>query len=399
MVKVSVLGDIMCEGPFLQAAENSDGTFSFSKAFLGLKELLEESDYVIGNLETPFAGPEAGYTITEDMYSFNTPDDFAIAVQDMGVDLALTANNHCYDRGEKGLLRTLEVLDACGLNHTGTYRSPEEAAPFRIQIQDTELVVISCTASTNAELTKQKTDLTHINLLDEQFTKYPSDDRVALAKRFIVKRVIGLRNYMRLRRLMGKPPQNPTVDNRLDKERVEPYLARIEAQIQNAKAQGALVFVCPHMGGQFNVHPGKFSEYVMCRLTAAGADAVVASHPHIIQKEELIATVPCFFSLGNISMSMSTEYLQREHLPDVGLVAHFYISGDRIIKVTGSLVKMIEEENHYLVVRDFYELYTSSTEDEKEKLTSEWKQIMDRLKPEGCNSGPCREIDLFQRQA
>ncbi len=170
MVKISFLGDIMCEGPFLNAARKKDGTYDFSSAFMGLRQLLSESDYVIGNLETPLAGEEYGYTNTEELYSFNTPIDFAYAVKDMGVDLVLTANNHCCDRGIHGLEQTLKILDKCALEHTGTYVNGESGS-FYTCVKGINIAVISCTASTNAELTKLEPGLENINLLDKQFSK------------------------------------------------------------------------------------------------------------------------------------------------------------------------------------------------------------------------------------
>ena len=60
MIKISILGDIMCE-PLLLKAAKKGGSYDFSGVFENVKELLSESDYVIGNLETPLAGKEAKY--------------------------------------------------------------------------------------------------------------------------------------------------------------------------------------------------------------------------------------------------------------------------------------------------------------------------------------------------
>ena len=53
---------------------------------------MRESDLVVGNLETVFAGEEAGYT--NDVYSFNTPDRFVCSMKSAGIDYVSTANNH-----------------------------------------------------------------------------------------------------------------------------------------------------------------------------------------------------------------------------------------------------------------------------------------------------------------
>ncbi len=58
--------------------------------------------------------------------TFNTPDSFASALTDAGIDVVTTANNHSLDRRFYGLSRTLDILDREGLKHTGTFRTPEE---------------------------------------------------------------------------------------------------------------------------------------------------------------------------------------------------------------------------------------------------------------------------------
>ena len=109
--KITIIGDIMCE-PRLLKASKSKGHYNFDGVFQNVKDLFKESDYVIGNLETPLAGKEKGYT--NGLFSFNTPDEFADAVKASGIDLVTTANNHCFDRGIDGMIRTLEVLEKKG---------------------------------------------------------------------------------------------------------------------------------------------------------------------------------------------------------------------------------------------------------------------------------------------
>lgn len=326
MAKITFLGDIMCEGPFLKAAYKEDGTYNFSECFQGIRGLLSESDYVIGNLETPLSGEEVGYTKTEDLYSFNTPVEFAEAVKNAGVALVLTANNHCCDRGIDGLIKTLETLKQCGLNHTGTYKSEEDSEPFYFEAEGIVFAVISCTSGTNAEITKIIPDVKNVNLLDEQLVVLEKEkDRIKRIKSYIVKNLIGIRRYMKIRKFMGKSPLKPYTDNSLDTYRIGKYMNRLKEQIDGAKQKADYVFLCPHMGGQFNEAPGKFSEYMMQQFAQMDVDAVICSHPHIVQKAQIINHKPCFYSIGNVSMSMGTEYIIRDNLPDYGLIIHFYI--------------------------------------------------------------------------
>ena len=133
------------------------------------------------------------------------------------------------------------------------------------------------------------------------------------------------------------------------------------------------------MGGQFNVQPGRFSEYVMNCMVESGADAVIASHPHIVQKTELKGNTPCAFSLGNISMSMSTPYIIRDDLPDYGLMLHFYLESKKIQKVTYSLIKMEENEKGYLFVSPVSELFKQADCGGREKLLKDAQHVVQRV--------------------
>lgn len=377
MAKITFLGDIMCEGPFLNAACKEDGTYDFSECFREICGLLSESDYVIGNLETPLAGEKAGYTKTEDLYSFNTPVEFAEAVKKMGVNLVLTANNHCCDRGISGLAETLETLNRCGLEHTGTYKSKDVAAPFYFKTGGMLFAVISCTASTNATITRVVPDLKNVNLLEEQLSVSGQEEGwIKGVKRFIVRNVLGIRNYIKIRKLIGKTPLKPYADNFIDTERVKKYISYLKKQIEEAKQKADYIFLCPHMGGQFNASPGKFSEYVMGQFAETDVDAIIASHPHIVQKAEKINGKPCFYSVGNFSMSMGTEYIIRDNLPDYGLAVHFYMGkGVGRNKVTCSVVKMIEDDSGYIRVFQVSDLYNRTSVKGQESLIKDVRHI------------------------
>lgn len=373
----------MCEGPFLNAAQRDNGSYDFYETFSGIKDVLSDSDFVIGNLETPLAGENAGYTKTKELYSFNTPYEFALAIKRAGIDLVLTANNHCCDRGIDGLIQTLDVLNKCGLDHTGTYQFAEEGEPYYFKIEDTTIAIISCTSSTNAALTKIAPDILNVHLLDEQIL-YPQTNYGSIRKMkwYIVNKILGIRCYIKIRKILGKSPLNPTVDDDLDMKRMTPYISRLKDIIAVAEKKADIVFVCPHMGGQFNKNPGRFSRFVMEDLSKTGVNAIVASHPHIVQRVELMNGKPCFYSIGNVSMSMGTEYVIRDNLPDYGLIIHFYIDKKKIKYVSYTIIKMIEDESGYIRVKPMDELLNQAEKFERTKLESDIQYIKKRLQAE-----------------
>ena len=110
-------GDVMAHLPQLTAARRSDGTHDFFGQFRLVKPRFDAADLVVVNLETTLsaAAPHTGYPC------FRTPSSLARALRRAGVDVAVTANNHCCDGGARGIGATLAALDDAGLRHTGTF--------------------------------------------------------------------------------------------------------------------------------------------------------------------------------------------------------------------------------------------------------------------------------------
>ena len=106
-MRITFLGDIMCEPPVLAGARQPDGSYNFDYVFARSQTLLDEADYLVGNLETPLAGEEVGYSAT--YLAFNAPDAYADAIKKAGFNLISTSNNHTFDRGYAGMERTLQV--------------------------------------------------------------------------------------------------------------------------------------------------------------------------------------------------------------------------------------------------------------------------------------------------
>ena len=365
--KITVLGDIMCEPRLLKAARASDGSYDFSGVFRNVRELLSESDFVIGNLETPLAGEAAGYASS--LFRFNAPDSFAIAAKEAGIDLLLTANNHCLDRGLDGLKRTVEVLEEKQIPHAGTFSEPAKRGNTYVQIGDTRLAVIAYTYGTNYSdnhILLPELERDYVNLLRPQTESYfvHRPQKRTLGKRILNKAANlfhGEKRYY-ARKLLGLPVNQAHADDNLVIETLGPYLNRVLSDIDEAKQNADFVLFCPHVGGQFNVIPGAFSRYIVDAATERGVDAVVASHAHVVQEAELRHGIPCFFSLGNFSMSPNSVYLLHENLPEYGIAAHMYLDNARIVKTSFSILRIIEGKTMTVYPADIFAKQCSTDE-------------------------------------
>ena len=98
--------------------------------FLAVAELLRGADVSIANSETLYHEFE-GYPVADSgLYGtyVATHPDVIDDLRWLGIDMVSTANNHCVDYGEVGLLANMDNLDRHGMPYAGTGRSLTEAA-------------------------------------------------------------------------------------------------------------------------------------------------------------------------------------------------------------------------------------------------------------------------------
>lgn len=404
MKKITFLGDIMCEPVMLRAAKKIDGTYDFDGVFAPVKSMLCGSDYVIGNLETPLAGAEAGYS--DSLLVFNTPDEFAAAVQKMGVDLVVTANNHCFDRGVAGMERTIRVLDQIQLPHTGTFLSPEDRREaFYFTVGDTKVAVISYTYGSNYSsnhIALPEDQRWRVNLLKPQTEPYfvykKPTQKASLKKRIVGKILSYVPEEKRfyIRKALRMEYNWPHADDYLNRETAEPFLCQLRRDIETARKQADLVILMPHVGGQFNICPGAFSEYVFDWAIESGCDGIVASHAHVVQRAEKRNGVPCYFSLGNFSMSPETVYLLHEHLPEYGLAVHFYVEQKKIVRTTFSIVVMTASKANGVEVWPIDRLYEQETNAaRRDEIAAHAAQIYETVTGRALSGAPIRDEYCF----
>ena len=261
---LAVCGDAMSHMPITNDAWNGE-KYDYVRIMNGAKAYVEAADYAVVNLETTFAGGPhySGYP------AFNSPDDMAYGLKELGFDLCMTSNNHSLDKGWSGLSRTLDVLDEVGLAHVGTSRSQEEC-DNNITVADVggiSVAFLGYTYGTNG-LPVPKDHPYCINLFN---TDYLS----------------GLRT--------------------LDTE-------RLAADLEKAKAlETDLVAVMIHWGVEYQTRQNSYQEEVADFLFAHGADMILGGHSHVPQPME-IRTLPdgrqgfVCFSLGNFISSQNDEY-------------------------------------------------------------------------------------------
>ena len=124
---VGYAGDVLMHMPVLNSTPEASGDITGNVA--AETPWVEGLDLALCGMEVPVA-PDGVYS---GFPSFGAPSEVVGALARSGWDGCATASNHSADRGEAGVIATLDALDTHGLGHAGTHRSAKDASvPFAL---------------------------------------------------------------------------------------------------------------------------------------------------------------------------------------------------------------------------------------------------------------------------
>lgn len=248
------LGDIMGHGPQITSAQKANGSYDYTPCFKYIKDEISAVDVAIGNLEVTLAGPPyKGYP------QFSSPDELAVACQDAGIDVLVTSNNHSCDRGGQGIVRTIDVLDSLKIMHTGTFLDSldrQKRYPLIIDSDCMRIAILNYTYGTN-----------------------------------------------------GLPYPEPTIVNMIDK-------ALMKRDLELAKSKNVdKIIVLTHWGSEYKLQPVDYQIDHGQFLFENGADIIIGSHPHVLEKmvwekksDSLNKERLIVYSLGNFVSNQRKRY-------------------------------------------------------------------------------------------
>lgn len=296
-VKILFAGDLMGHMPQHNAALQPDGSYDYSPCFRYVKDYIRSADLAIVNLEVPLAGkPYSGYP------QFSAPDALAEAAKEAGFDVMTTANNHCMDRGSKGLRRTLVVLDNLEICSLGTYRDREQREacyPMVYNINGIAITLLTYTYGTN-----------------------------------------------------GIPVPEPNVVNFID-------TVEMARDLRVARERGAeYVITLIHWGIEYATKANREQEETARWLLEHGSDAVIGGHPHVVQNFTLDAipdndrsTEVVVYSLGNLVSN------QRDVNTDGGIMVELQLTKTHHSSLIAQHCKYLPYWVHRGTVDGLYQYY------------------------------------------
>lgn len=212
-----------------------------------LHDFMQSFDFRIGTLEAAIGTnmPYDSVKMAGRQNIIYARDEDFFRVKEMGFDLVSLANNHVLDLGEEGLKNTINNLDNADIKHIGGDMDDVAAAKPVILSKDGVSVAL------------------YAYCLGPQYLGYVE--------------------------FAGK-----------NKAGTNPFeIGRVLEEIKNAKEKYDYVIVMPHWGREYRIEPIEECIVFAQQMIRAGADAVLGSHPHVVQ--------PCIkykqgficFSMGN----------------------------------------------------------------------------------------------------
>lgn len=231
-------------------------TYDFRSMFEDVKPILSAADLSLANFETTTAGPSREYT---GYPMFNAPDEVIDAIQYAGIDVLTTVNNHSLDTGSEGLKRTVQIMREKGLPTVGTYDEKPDSRVLMKDVKGVNIAILAYTESTNG--------------LGAQ---YP-------------------------------PEQLNAMLNLMTKE-------NISRDVEEAKELGAdFIITFMHWGEEYMVTPNDTQVDFAHFMAEEGVDLILGSHPHVIQKSDLIEKNDqdtfVIYSMGNFISNQREETL------------------------------------------------------------------------------------------
>ena len=300
-IRISYVGDlILLKQQVISAFDEKKNKYDFNEMFKYTKEHFHKSDLSIGVFEGPTAGGQkkdystSNYGDGIPLY-LNFPDEFVEAVKNSGINFVTTANNHLLDKGIKGAMRTLDILDKYNISHIGSYRNIEEKKNKELQIINVNGVKIAFLAYTK---------YVNYHLVNKLYENY---------------------NYL-----------TSFIPNEKNKKYKE-LLQKIKNDVQKAKDSKAdLIAVLLHMGTQFLHKPDNFQQKWNKIFTELGVDIILGDHPHAVQPIEFVNNNKTI--IVNCPGNFANSYINKDG--DATAIIDLYIDKESKKLIGSSVIPM-----------------------------------------------------------
>ena len=245
--------EIMIAGDWAPIRNFSDIMLETPEAIYGnLLPVLSDCDLRLVNLECPLV--DEGIPVTKSGAVLKGVSGHVSALTRVPFEIVTLGNNHVFDYGVDGFVRTRSLLEHHGIQSTGAGMTVGEAGtPVMITVKGVTIAVISFAEG---------------------------EDLTAAA---------------------GSTP------GVLGWE-----IQRVTDLIRKIRTQAHVVVVVCHGGVEYIPYPPPYLAQALQRIAEGGADLIIGHHPHVPQGIQIHNNVPICYSLGNFVFFQPTHLLYRK---------------------------------------------------------------------------------------
>ena len=237
-----MIGDALIHSSVYMDAEKDDGTYDFKPMLELIKPIAKKYDLRYYNQETILGGAELGYS---NYPRFNSPQAVGDAFLDAGFNLVSLANNHTMDKGETGVINSVNYWKSKkNIAFTGQWTSQEERDEAKIyKINGISYAFFSYTTWTNG---------------------------------------------------LETPAGKEYLNNVYSYEKAS-------NDINKVKDLADVIIVAMHWGIEYSFNVSQSQINIANELSSLGVNLIIGAHPHVVEPVEYIndGKTLVIYSLGN----------------------------------------------------------------------------------------------------
>jgi len=247
-----MVGDALIHSSIYEDAYTGSG-YDFKPMLERIKPIASQYDLVYYNQETILGGPELGFS---NYPRFNSPYEVGDAFIDAGFNLVSLATNHTMDKGEAGVLNSVNYWN-----------------------QHKDKVVTSGQWTSFEERWNDISTIHEINGIKYAFLSYTVWTN-------------GLET----------PPGKDYLNNVYSNEKAL-------ADIALVKGKADVIIVAMHWGTEYSLYVDHQQEEIAQFLSEQGVQIIIGAHPHVVEAVEWINDHKTFviYSLGNLVSDQTTD--------------------------------------------------------------------------------------------
>jgi poly-gamma-glutamate capsule biosynthesis protein CapA/YwtB (metallophosphatase superfamily) len=264
-------------GVLLAVGDLAPDRDNYDESYVATQDVLAAADITFGQLETSFAA--SGIRAPQARHAVLARPDGAAALARAGFDVISMAGNHVLDWGNDAFFETKANIEAAGMRPVGAGANIAEARrPVSFTLPDGTTVGI----------------LAYSSILPMAY--WAEERRPGCAP---------MRAFTHYEQIEHDQPGTPA---RIHTWPHPGDLAALEDDIRTAKASHDVVVVSLHWGIHFvRATIADYQRTVARAAIAAGANAILGGHAHILKGCELIDGAPVFYSLCNFTTDLRMD--------------------------------------------------------------------------------------------